>query len=1163
MPGGLGSMIREEMVELLAPLRAAAAEPSGTALLVRAVGHVGELADSPQLKAEIGRLAALAEAIGELDEDDLGSWEGTVRIIGLGRDLLAAVRRLETVITNPALRARAQDLGKELAEALLALHLRARHLRLFRAAAALTLVSPGELVDAAPMVAEGRVPWARDELRFDRLSALLDDPLAVLAAAYLPAGMQKPADAHAAAARLFPLLGDLASSLDVTSFDRFLRVTPLPPLPPSELDDEGGGEPFPPELDEEPSLPVPPLDVARFQREHRPALGFELPRFEAGVPAAPRFGAALVASSAAHPDAVRGFILELFGDASWSETRGDWRLALSASGKVPAFVVGPGGVRLGPGPPPAAPVTAAFTVERIAQPGEPAFALGAVDGLRIEIGALRLRAELSLSSQRSALALSADASAAALVLAADASDGFLDLVLPDGGTRVPFELGLVLSSDRGLELRGGAGLERALAPRVKIGPLTIERLRVALETGDRRVRLLATGTLGLTLGPVRVNVDGLGMEVAGPADFDAGFRPPTGAGIVLDAGLVTGGGFLFYDEDAQQYAGVVQLEFGERLSLKAVGLLTTRLPGGRKGFSLLVVVSVEFEPPIPLVLGLTLSGVGGIVGIHRTMNTEALRDGLRDHALDAVLFPDDPVANATRVIESLRTVFPPAQDRHLLGVAVRIGFSNPPAITAELAVVYEFGGSPRLAIMGQLHVGFPQKSPAKILEVHADGLGIWDVDRDDISVDARLYESRIAFVSFSGDVALRSRGGDDAFFLFSVGGYHPEFVAPPGFPKLDRVKISLADSDNLRLLLTGYLAVSSNTRQIGAEMEFFAGLAGFSIEATLGFDALWEADVRFIVEFDVDFTLKYKGRTLFGVDVNGSFTGPEPKRVQGKWSIDLWLFSVSKTFDKTFGDDRPPVSLPQVDPLPQLVAALKDSRSWSATLPARSRSLVTLRARPAAAEVLVHPFGSLSVRQTVLPLAIRIDRFAGAAVSGGRRFEITDAAVGGRAVTGLRTLHERFAPGEFIKLSDDERIARPSFESMPAGISLQPEGIAFGGEHAAVSEIDFDQKIVGAAIPPARRVMSGRAASTAAVFGPAGRSALRNTGMARFRAPSAAVRLRPERYAVARVDDLTPAGIDGASFTAVHEALERHLAANPGARATLQVVPAFAVEASP
>jgi hypothetical protein len=573
-------------------------------------------------------------------------------------------------------------------------------------------------------------------------------------------------------------------------------------------------------------------------------------------------------------------------------------------------------------------------------------------------------------------------------------------------------------------------------------------------------------------------------------------------------------------------------------------------------------------------LGFTLNGVGGLLGIHRTVNADALREGLRNRALDAILFPKDPVANAGRLFSVLSSVFPPARDRHLLGLALSLGWGTPPAITAELMVIYEFADNPRLVILGQLYLAFPQKSPKKFLEMHLDAVGIWDIDRHEFSLDARLYDSHIAFVTLDGDMALRVNRGDNPFFLFSVGGYHPEFAVPPNFPKLERLRIKLADSDHLRLILTGYIAITSNTRQIGANIDFFLGGLGFSLEGHISFDALWEPDVRFIFDFDVDLKLKFKGRTLAGVAVSGRFTGPSPKRIQGEWSIDLFLFSYSRSFDKTFGDDRPPAELARIDPLPELVAALTEPHNWSAQLPARSRMLVSLRKQPISDQVVVHPLGELSVRQQVLPLGIQIDRFAGGIPSGERLFAITQATLGDQPVPKIQSADEFFAAAEFIDMSDDEKIARPSFEAMSAGVVLQSQGLTFGVQTAA-SDMDFDEKIVspeGVSTPgTVGGILRAELVAAAIGFGPAARSPLRKTGGERFRVSGPDFRLREPGFVVAGVDDLQPVATDGQtgvvspgqSFTAVQQALQRHLQTDPQAKGKLQVIPSFHVEETP
>jgi hypothetical protein len=133
----------------------------------------------------------------------------------------------------------------------------------------------------------------------------------------------------------------------------------------------------------------------------------------------------------------------------------------------------------------------------------------------------------------------------------------------------------------------------------------------------------------------------------GPLDLDLRFKPPDGLGLSIDGGGFTGGGFLRFFEADQRYEGMLELEYEDRISLKAIGLLTTRLPGGKPGFSLLIIITAEFTP-IQLGLGFTLNGVGGLLGLNRSADAERLRSGLRDNTLSSVLFPQNSVENASR-----------------------------------------------------------------------------------------------------------------------------------------------------------------------------------------------------------------------------------------------------------------------------------------------------------------------------------------------------------------------------------------------------------------------------------------------------------------------------------------------------------------------------------
>jgi hypothetical protein len=96
---------------------------------------------------------------------------------------------------------------------------------------------------------------------------------------------------------------------------------------------------------------------------------------------------------------------------------------------------------------------------------------------------------------------------------------------------------------------------------------------------------------------------------------------------------------------------------GSSLTLKTIGLINTRMPDGSKGFSLLV-ITAEFASPIQLGFGFTLSGVGGLFGLNRTMLLQPLAEGVRTGAVNSVMFPTNVVENAPRIISDLRSFFP-------------------------------------------------------------------------------------------------------------------------------------------------------------------------------------------------------------------------------------------------------------------------------------------------------------------------------------------------------------------------------------------------------------------------------------------------------------------------------------------------------------------------
>jgi len=85
-----------------------------------------------------------------------------------------------------------------------------------------------------------------------------------------------------------------------------------------------------------------------------------------------------------------------------------------------------------------------------------------------------------------------------------------------------------------------------------------------------------------------------------------------------------------------------------------------------------MLLSAEFEPGYPLGFGFSLTAVGGLAGINRTVRTDALQAMVRRGAADHILFPADPIGDAPAILSDLETIFPAADGRYLFGPVARI-----------------------------------------------------------------------------------------------------------------------------------------------------------------------------------------------------------------------------------------------------------------------------------------------------------------------------------------------------------------------------------------------------------------------------------------------------------------------------------------------------------
>ena len=1032
MSASLFDSLSRGLSVLLAPVVRVVEEPG---LLPRLLAELGVPPDAGNnaLLQSLSAIAELKDRIEALGAQETPSFESIAAVLDAAADAFEALRKLEQQGPLSAL----EGVGGELVDLLVMAFLESRVPAVRPAAALLTLLEPAdERVGNAPVVEGGRLVrdnYHLDRWHLDRLPALLKDPLAVLRAEYGNA-MQTVADANAMADRLFRRLERLLRALGVSC--RY------------------GFDP----------------DDAAFLGDAVPLMGHALIVYVDD----PLYGAAaesgVVLSLSAAQQGDLGLVISPFGTIALQGSAGPWNLAADLTAGVDVVAWGRHGVTLLASPGTIEAKGSASATLATSQ-ALPAYVIGQPDGARIEVDGARLGFEVALSNAHASLAVSADVSAAALVIAPGNADGFLASLLPSEGLRTEFDLGLAWSSDKGLTLRGSAGLEATVPVGLSIAGVSLLSVHIGLQARDGDVRAEVSASLSASIGPVRALLDRVGIEGAlsfpqgggnlGVADLDLGFKAPSGVGLSIDAGPVVGGGFLAFDPARGEYAGEIHLQF-EGIAVRAIGLLTTHLPGGKPGYSLLVIVSAEF-PPVQLGLGFMLVGVGGLLGINRTVAVEALRAGLKTGALGAVLSPPDPKANVGQLVASLAGLFPPAAGRHVFAPTARIVWGSPTLITIELALVLELPAPVRLIVLGRLRALLPDEHEA-IVRIQVDVLGVIDFDRAEAAVDATLVDSRLAQFALTGDMALRMCWGAQASFLLAVGGFHPRFAAPPGFPALARVAVALAAGDNPKLRLEAYLALTSNTVQFGARVDLGARAGSFSIAGFLSFDALVTlTPLAFVVDIAAKLAVKAGGHTILSVSLALTLSGPRPWRAHGRASFSILFFDVSFGFDVTIGDDVQVVQPAPVDVAPLLLAAFADARAWSAQLPAGAAALVTLRALAPGTAVLAHPLATPQVRQRVAPLERTLDRFGTSVPSGAKRFRITLATIGGVRTT-VTPLTDRFAPAQFTALSDDAKLSAPSFEAMTSGAALGADGYATGA--AVTVSVVYEQLLVTAAGVP-------------------------------------------------------------------------------------------------
>jgi len=602
---------------------------------------------------------------------------------------------------------------------------------------------------------------------------------------------------------------------------------------------------------------------------------------------------------------------------------------------------------------------------------------------------------------------------------------------------IPMNLDLSADPDVGLAIKGG-GLRASLPANVSLPGVDISAVDLELSASGGDVQfgfglsftaslpgfplltLSATG-LGASF-PLSTGSSNLGLNLAG-------IHPtvPTGLGLDLALPVISGGGFL-QTTGPGGYGGVLELNLLV-LTIEAIGLL--QLPVNGKLLSFVAIISVEFPfPGIELGFGFSVTGVGGIVAINRRLDVNALQGAVVDGSASRLLFPVDPAAHGPAIVATLGRVFPEAKDHLVIGPMLKIGWGGR-IVSLVVALVIDLPNPVQFVFLGRVTVALPDPL-APLVFIQATFVGAFEISPDpSFSLLASLDGSYIAGMPLGGDIFFLLRGGDNAEFVFSAGGFHPRYNPPKDVPAgLHRLQLSITPPGVPGLRAEAYFAITSNSVQFGARLELCDEIAGCGVDGWFSFDALfkWDPVFSFSVQVSGGVAVQVFGETLMGISFDLLLEGPAPWHVHGSGTVSLFLFSATLDFDATWGSA--PTALPPPRDLGEVLkAALAAPSAWIGTPPNGDTAAVTLSARARdliGSGSLVHPLGSVTMRQRAVPFDITISRF---------QQQLIPAQTWSIASPGV-PVRDSFPPGELLDLSEDEKLSRPAFELWNSGSAL-------------------------------------------------------------------------------------------------------------------------------
>ena len=533
----------------------------------------------------------------------------------------------------------------------------------------------------------------------------------------------------------------------------------------------------------------------------------------------------------------------------------------------------------------------------------------------------------------------------------------------------------------------------------------------------------------------------------GDWNFSPRFDFPTGLGIVINCSAVEGGGYISYDDEKGEFLGVLQLNVIKKFGVG--GFLLCNL-GTKPGhdFNLVTLISFTFPVGIPLGMGFTLNKIGGVIGINRMIDREAMIQGVRSGTLESVFFIENLKDHINEMKTSIVAFFPEKKGQFFLGFLGKICYE--PVLGVNFGLLLQAPKPTEIIIVGAVRVCIDGADDLILINVNfAGGInfleGIW--------FDASIVNSHIVGIDLHGDMAFRLFwGGPTKGFLLSLGGFHPAYTPEKGMMVSDMKRIGVGlNYGVLKMSLDTYLALTSNSFQIGARFDLKVDLAVCGITGYAGFDCLFQFDpFMFMFDMCAGVAVKVGSVKLMSIDLAMAVSGPRPWNARGSAKFWVLFVPIKAHFDITWGGNAKQLPSKTVEVYPLLLEQFENASNWSIRTNSLADGQVNffeLDAEKEDASVLVlQPYEQVVFTQSAVPFcsdnkedkdALRqMELFNSMVPTDCDAITIASVKIGsGKSITYSKEQND-FAPSLFKNLSMDEKLSSPSYVKWDSGFTL-------------------------------------------------------------------------------------------------------------------------------